>query len=66
ARPGASAGRRGRSGSAVRGGRCAGAGDGSRIPALWISRKAPKLGRCREGNPRTWLGMASAGARRTA
>ncbi|MEU3713098.1 DUF5701 family protein [Streptomyces catenulae] len=37
-----------------------------RVPALWISRRAPKLGWCWEGNPHTWLGMASAGARRTA
>ncbi|MEU3794536.1 DUF5701 family protein [Streptomyces fructofermentans] len=35
-----------------------------RVPALWISRKAPKLGWCWAGNPHTWLGMASAGARR--
>ncbi|MCF3106681.1 hypothetical protein IPZ58_34705 [Streptomyces roseoverticillatus] len=34
-----------------------------RVPALWISRKAPKLGWCWQGNPHTWLGMASAGAR---
>jgi hypothetical protein len=34
-----------------------------RVPALWISRRAPKLGWCWEGNPHTWLGMASAGAR---
>ncbi len=36
-----------------------------RVPALWISQKAPKLGWCWEGNPHTWLGMASAGGRRT-
>jgi hypothetical protein len=35
-----------------------------RVPALWISQKAPKLGWCWEGNPHTWLGMASAGSRR--
>ncbi|MGC9439076.1 DUF5701 family protein [Streptomyces sp. WG5] len=35
-----------------------------RVPAIWISQKAPKLGWCWEGNPHTWLGMASAGARR--
>ncbi|AQS72128.1 DUF5701 family protein [Streptomyces pactum] len=35
-----------------------------RVPAIWISRKAPKLGWCWAGNPHTWLGMASAGARR--
>ncbi|EIE97472.1 DUF5701 family protein [Saccharomonospora glauca] len=34
-----------------------------RVPALWISRNAPKLGWCWEGNPHTWLGMASAGGR---
>lgn len=34
-----------------------------RVPALWISDKAPKLGWCWEGNPHTWLGMASAGSR---
>jgi hypothetical protein len=35
-----------------------------RVPALWISEGAPKLGWCWDGNPHTWLGMASAGARR--
>ncbi len=34
-----------------------------RVPALWISGKAPKLGWCWQGNPHTWLGMASASAR---
>ncbi|WP_461711836.1 DUF5701 family protein [Streptomyces sp. DSM 41013] len=34
-----------------------------RVPALWISKRAPKLGWCWEGNPHTWLGMASAEAR---
>ncbi len=34
-----------------------------RVPALWISQYAPKLGWCWEGNPHTWLGMASAAAR---
>lgn len=34
-----------------------------RVPAIWISRHAPKLGWCWEGNPHTWLGMASAGER---
>lgn len=38
------------------------AGD-KRVPALWISRKAPKLGWCWQGNPHSWLGMASAGGR---
>lgn len=37
-----------------------------RVPALWISRHAPKLGWCWERNPHTWLGMASAGNRRAA
>ncbi|WP_031464585.1 DUF5701 family protein [Sciscionella sediminilitoris] len=34
-----------------------------RVPALWISQKAPKLGWCWAGNPHTWLGMASCGNR---
>jgi hypothetical protein len=34
-----------------------------RVPALWISQGAPKLGWCWAGNPHTWLGMASAGGR---
>lgn len=34
-----------------------------RVPALWISDKAPKLGWCFQGVPHTWLGVASAGAR---
>ncbi|WP_182113027.1 MULTISPECIES: DUF5701 family protein [unclassified Actinotalea] len=34
-----------------------------RVPALWISQGAPKLGWCWEGNPHTWLGLASAGSR---
>ncbi|MCB5165367.1 DUF5701 family protein [Streptomyces bambusae] len=34
-----------------------------RVPALWISKNAPKLGWCWEGNPHTWLGLASAGSR---
>ncbi len=37
-----------------------------RVPAIWISRHAPKLGWCWEGNPHTWLGMASAGSRHAA
>ncbi len=36
-----------------------------RVPAMWISEHAPKLGWCWDGNPHTWLGMASAGARVT-
>lgn len=35
-----------------------------RVPALWISDGAPKLGWCWDGNPHTWLGVASAGERR--
>ncbi|MEU5943009.1 DUF5701 family protein [Micromonospora sp. NPDC047548] len=31
-----------------------------RVPALWISQGAPKLGWCWNGNPHTWLGSASA------
>ncbi|MGW4891393.1 DUF5701 family protein [Kitasatospora sp. NPDC004240] len=34
-----------------------------RVPATWISQGAPKLGWCWEGNPHTWLGMASAAGR---
>lgn len=34
-----------------------------RVPALWISERAPKLGWCWDGNPHTWLGLASAGDR---
>ncbi len=34
-----------------------------RVPALWVSSGAPKLGWCWDGNPHDWLGLASAGAR---
>lgn len=34
-----------------------------RVPAIWISAGAPKLGWCWDGNPHTWLGSASAAAR---
>ena len=34
-----------------------------RVPALWISDRAPKLGWCWAGNPHTWLGTASAAGR---
>ena len=34
-----------------------------RVPALWISGGAPKLGWCWEGNPHSWLGTASAARR---
>lgn len=34
-----------------------------RVPAMWISERAPKLGWCWDGNPHDWLGVASAGGR---
>jgi hypothetical protein len=34
-----------------------------RVPALWIGQGAPKLGWCWDGNPHSWLGTASVGAR---
>ena len=34
-----------------------------RVPALWLSERAPKLGWCWDGNPHSWLGTASAAAR---
>lgn len=34
-----------------------------RVPALWISERAPKLGWCWDGNPHTWLGTASVARR---
>lgn len=34
-----------------------------RVPALWISGKAPKLGWCFAGAPHTWLGTASVAQR---
>jgi hypothetical protein len=34
-----------------------------RVPAIWISKGAPKLGWCWAGNPHTWLGTASCTAR---
>jgi hypothetical protein len=30
-----------------------------RVPALWTSKRRPKLGWCWAGNPHTWLGSAS-------
>lgn len=30
-----------------------------RVPAWWLSNRAPRLGWCWEGNPHTWLGFAS-------
>lgn len=35
-----------------------------RIPSFWVSKGAPRLGWCWEGNPHTWLGSASAAGRR--
>ncbi|WP_062079212.1 DUF5701 family protein [Demequina globuliformis] len=35
-----------------------------RVPAIWISQKAPKLGWCFDKVPHSWLGIASAAARR--
>lgn len=34
-----------------------------RVPGLWISARAPKLGFCWAGNRHTWLGIASCAAR---
>jgi len=34
-----------------------------RVPALWISKGAPKVGWCWAGNPHTWLGTASCAGR---
>ena len=34
-----------------------------RVCALWISKRAPKLGWCWAGNPHTWLGSASCAER---
>jgi hypothetical protein len=34
-----------------------------RVPALWLSRGAPRLGWCWAGNPHTWLGSASCAGR---
>ncbi len=31
--------------------------DDRRVPAMWISERAPKLGWCWDGNPHTWLGV---------
>ncbi len=40
--------------------------DNKRIPSFWVSKGAPRLGWCWAGNPHTWLGSASAGARYSA
>ncbi len=37
-----------------------------RVPALWISNGAPKLGWCFAGAPHTWLGLASVARRELA
>lgn len=37
-----------------------------RVPAIWISNRAPKLGWCWAGNPHTWLGTASCSGRAAA
>lgn len=34
-----------------------------RVPAMWISKSAPRLGWCYLGAPHTWLGTASAARR---
>lgn len=36
-----------------------------RVPALWISKNAPKLGWCFAGAPHTWLGLGSIAGRVT-
>lgn len=36
---------------------------GQKVPAIWISNRAPNLGWCWDRNPHTWLGSASAGGR---
>ena len=41
------------------------AGD-KRVPALWVSKRRPRLGWCWQGAPHSWLGSASCGARVTA
>ena len=38
------------------------AGD-KRVPAIWLSFKAPRLGWCWAGNPHSWLGSASCARR---
>jgi hypothetical protein len=40
------------------------AGD-KRVPALWVSKRRPRLGWCFQGAPHTWLGSASCAARVT-
>jgi hypothetical protein len=38
--------------------------DDKRVPALWVSRRRPRLGWCYQGAPHTWLGSASCAGRR--
>jgi hypothetical protein len=38
-------------------------GGDRRVPGIWISGRAPKLGWCWAGNRHSWLGMASCGTR---
>ena len=38
-------------------------GTDRRVPALWISQRAPVLGWCWEQNHHTWLSYASTGGR---
>ena len=37
--------------------------DNKRVPSFWLSKGAPRLGWCWEGNPHSWLGAASAAQR---
>jgi hypothetical protein len=37
-----------------------------RVPSLWVSKGAPRLGWCWAGNPHTWFGAGSASARLSA
>jgi hypothetical protein len=37
--------------------------DDKRIPSIWTSYRQPRLGWCWDGNPHTWLGVASAASR---
>lgn len=37
--------------------------DDLRVPSIWVSKGAPRLGWCWFGNPHTWLATASAKAR---
>lgn len=36
----------------------------SRVPAIWVSQRRPRLGWCWDGAPHTWLGSASCAGRR--